>query len=219
MRTSSFCIASGPKTKCTGAAREPACSSIARQRSGRGATMRTRLVADSRRSAVDAISRQLRTHWSHPRDALHSSPASLATRLPASDARGCPSARQREGGLGGGGWEDVTRGEAVTELEEALLGRLPGGVDGVKAPAAATGAAQDVGAFRCAGAAWPSRGGCRPGETEPLFELGVGGDEDAFDSGEGNFELGRTRGVGLLHDAVRETRATTVRAHVTNGSG
>ena len=27
------------------------------------------------------------------------------------------------------------------------------------APAAATGAAQDVGAFRCAGAAWPSRGG------------------------------------------------------------
>ena len=29
---------------------------------------------------------------------------------------------------------------------------------------------------------------CRPAETEPLFELGVGGDEDAFDRGEGSFE-------------------------------
>ena len=64
----------------------------------------------------------------------------------AGDARGCPSARQREGGLGGGGREDVTRGEAVAELEKTLLGRLPGGVDGVKATSAATGAAQDVGA-------------------------------------------------------------------------
>ena len=61
-------------------------------------------------------------------------------------SRGCASAGEGERRLGGGGREDETRREVMAELEEALLGGLPGGVDGVKATSAAAGAAQDVGA-------------------------------------------------------------------------
>jgi hypothetical protein len=38
----------------------------------------------------------------------------------ADDARECPSARQWEDRLGGGGREDVTRGKAMAELEERI---------------------------------------------------------------------------------------------------
>jgi len=54
------------------------------------------------------------------------------------------SAGEREGRLGCGGREEASEWEREAELEEALLGDLPGGVDGVDAPRAAAGAAQDV---------------------------------------------------------------------------
>lgn len=58
--------------------------------------------------------------------------------------RECPSTRQREYGLGGGRRDEMTRREVMAELEEALLGRLPGGVNGVKATSAAAGTAEDI---------------------------------------------------------------------------
>ena len=55
------------------------------------------------------------------------------------------SASERQGGLDGGRREEPARREVMAELGEALLGGLARGVDGDDAPAAATGAAQDVG--------------------------------------------------------------------------